>query len=84
VSMQPVEHLRKYLSDACRFGNFFNHVDNFPDEAFLFVTSGGIEATKVKKDKQDRTTIKDTFIAVDASDSEDEELGLSNAEDGEG
>lgn len=84
MSMQPVEHLRKYLSGACRFGNFFNHVDNFPDEAFLFVTSGGIEATKVKKDKQDRSTIKDAFIAVDASDSEDEELGLSNAEDGEG
>jgi hypothetical protein len=84
VSMQPVEHLRKYLSGACRFGNFFNHVDNFPDEAFLFVTSGGIEATKVKKDKQDRNTIKVAFIAVDASDSEDEELGLSNAEDGEG
>ena len=29
------------------FGNFFNHVDNFPCETFLFVTSGGIEATKV-------------------------------------
>ncbi|KAK7895121.1 tRNA pseudouridine synthase 1 [Exophiala xenobiotica] len=28
------------------FGNFFNHVDNFPNETFLFVTSGGIEATK--------------------------------------
>ena len=82
--MQPVEHLQKYLSVACRFGNFFNHVDNFPDEAFLFVTSGGIEATKVKKDKQDRNTIKDAFVAVDVSDSEEEELGLSNAEDGEG
>ncbi|EXJ72842.1 tRNA pseudouridine38-40 synthase [Cladophialophora psammophila CBS 110553] len=30
------------------FGNFFNHVDNFPTETFLFVTSGGIEATKTK------------------------------------
>ncbi|KIW15775.1 tRNA pseudouridine(38-40) synthase [Exophiala spinifera] len=29
------------------FGNFFNHVDNFPIETFMFVTSGGIEATKV-------------------------------------
>lgn len=28
------------------FGNFFNHVDSFPNETFLFVTSGGIEATK--------------------------------------
>ena len=82
--MQQVEHLRKCLSIACRFGNFFNHVDNFPDEAFLFVTSGGMEATKVKMDKQGRSTIKDAFVAVDASDSEEEESGLSNAEDGEG
>ena len=29
------------------FGNFFNHVDNFPTETFLFVTSGGIEATRI-------------------------------------
>lgn len=29
------------------FGNFFNHVDNFPNETFLFVTSGGFEATKI-------------------------------------
>ena len=32
------------------FGNFFNHVDNFPAETFLFVTSGGIDATKIKID----------------------------------
>ena len=30
------------------FGNFFNHVDNFPSETFLFLTSGGFEATKTK------------------------------------
>ena len=84
MSMQQVEHLWKCLSVSCRFGNFFNHIDNFPDEAFLFVTSGGIEATKVKKDKQDRSKIKDAFVAVGASDSEEEELGPSNAEDGEG
>ncbi|KPI39988.1 tRNA pseudouridine synthase 1 [Cyphellophora attinorum] len=28
------------------FGNFFNHVDAFPESTFLYVTSGGIEATK--------------------------------------
>jgi len=27
------------------FGNFFNHVDNFPSNTFLFVTSGGLEAS---------------------------------------
>ncbi|KAJ9607087.1 tRNA pseudouridine synthase 1 [Cladophialophora chaetospira] len=30
------------------FGNFFNHVDSFPSETFLFVTSGGLEAVKTK------------------------------------
>jgi len=29
------------------FGNFFNHIDNFPSETFLFLTSGGIEASKI-------------------------------------
>ena len=29
-----------------RFGNFFNHIDNFASEAFLFVTSGGIAASR--------------------------------------
>jgi hypothetical protein len=82
--MQPVEHLPKYLSIARRFSNFFNHVDNFPDEAFLFVTSGGIDATKAKKDKQDMSITKDAFVTVDASDSEEEEVGLSDIEDGEG
>jgi tRNA pseudouridine38-40 synthase len=28
------------------FGSFFNHVDNFPERTFLYVTSGGIDATK--------------------------------------
>ncbi|KAL9622692.1 MAG: hypothetical protein Q9160_003002 [Pyrenula sp. 1 TL-2023] len=28
------------------FGNFFNHVDNWQKKAFLFVTSGGLEATQ--------------------------------------
>lgn len=28
------------------FGAFFNHIDNFPERTFLYVTSGGIEATK--------------------------------------
>ena len=27
------------------FGNFFNHVDNFPSNTFLFITSGGLEAS---------------------------------------
>ena len=28
------------------FGSFFNHVDNYPEPTFLYVTSGGVEAAK--------------------------------------
>jgi tRNA pseudouridine38-40 synthase len=28
------------------FGNFFNHIDNFPNETFLYLTSGGFEASR--------------------------------------
>lgn len=59
-------------------------MDNFPDEAFLFVTSGGIEATKVRKESKAESTVKDAMVAVDGSDSEDDQVDLDNAEDGEG
>ncbi|RMZ77202.1 hypothetical protein DV738_g4481, partial [Chaetothyriales sp. CBS 135597] len=35
------------------FGNFFNHLDNFPESAFLYLTSGGLEATKEEAPKAD-------------------------------
>ena len=82
--MHSVEYLQKCLLLPGRFGNFFNHVDNFPDEAFLFVTSGGVEATKIKKDEQGKSTAKHNVVAVDASDGEEDEIGLDNAEDREG
>ena len=69
----------------CRFGNFFNHVDNFPEDAFLFVTSGGIDATKVNSGKQISEAVKDTLTTVDGNDSDEEPFELlSNAEGVEG
>ena len=35
------------------YGNFFNHIDSFPEPTFLFVTSGGIKATKSSVAKVD-------------------------------
>jgi tRNA pseudouridine38-40 synthase len=29
-----------------RFNSFFTHLDNYKDPQFLYLTSGGIEATK--------------------------------------
>lgn len=31
---------------AIRFSSFFNHIDHFSQEEFLYVTSGGIAASK--------------------------------------
>ena len=36
----------------CRFNSFFTHLDNYKDPIFLYLTSGGIEATKSKLDKK--------------------------------
>lgn len=81
---RSVKELQKFLLIPVRFGNFFNHVDNFPDAAFLFVTSGGIEVTKVGKDEQGKSMVKDALVAVEASDSEEDGVGLDSAEDREG
>jgi tRNA pseudouridine38-40 synthase len=35
------------LTANCRFNIFFNHIDHFPMEYYLYVTSGGIEAAKL-------------------------------------
>ncbi|EXJ95199.1 tRNA pseudouridine38-40 synthase [Capronia coronata CBS 617.96] len=49
------------------FGNFFNHVDAFPSETFLFVTSGGVEATKIpiKPEGEDKGTAEKALVDVD-------------------
>jgi tRNA pseudouridine38-40 synthase len=60
TASEPRAALRGHVgSSPNRFGNFFNHVDNFADEAFLFVTSGGIPATKSAGGK---TQAKETSI----------------------
>jgi tRNA pseudouridine38-40 synthase len=53
-----------------RFASFFTHLDNYRDPTFLYLTSGGIDATK----KLDNKSIQTKW-----EDSEDE-----NASGGEG
>jgi tRNA pseudouridine38-40 synthase len=55
-----------------RFNTFFTHLDNYKDPQFLYLTSGGIEATKRKR--EDKSTQQKY-----QEDSEDE-----NASGGEG
>lgn len=59
------------------FGNFFNHVDHFPSETFLFVTSGGVEASKapVKVDGEEgeNSRSENALGGVDAEDGDSDE-----------
>jgi len=50
-----------------RFNAFFTHLDNYKDPQFLYLTSGGIEATK--KARENKST-QDKF----QEDSEDENM----------
>jgi tRNA pseudouridine38-40 synthase len=36
-----------YLHFHCRFSNFFNHIDHYQNNFFLYCTSGGIAAVKL-------------------------------------
>ena len=55
------------------FGNFFNHIDNFPEATFLYVTSGGIEATKLKDEIDDSKGDQQGTVKADgAAESDDE------------
>lgn len=67
----------------CRFGSFFNHIDHFPGDYFLYVTSGGVEVAEIvsapaekgapKKEANDKTgkSQKEALAEVE-SDPEDE------------
>lgn len=43
-----------------RFNTFFTHLDNYKDAQFLYLTSGGVEATKTHRDgKTKQQTFED-------------------------
>ncbi len=76
------------------FGNFFNHVDSFPNETFLFVTSGGFEAIKTKpliggvEKGEEKTKVEgalaDKNVAVDAEgeDSDGDDIKDEHGQEG--
>jgi hypothetical protein len=85
------------MADRCvnRFHNLFNHIDNWKDPAFLWVSSKGIEATKaeVKARKTEGDVKEDVGSSSNASasataaaiaagvESEDEDV-VAGAEEG--
>jgi len=65
------------------FGNFFNHVDNFPTSTFLFVTSGGLEATGEDQVLQQQIKAATSYDNADAVEHErqDEHVDLVDSDD---
>jgi tRNA pseudouridine38-40 synthase len=59
------------------FGNFFNHVDAYPASTFLYVTSGGIEASRERIPGDAGATRQPSKHDNDLDDSDDEG-GLAN------
>ena len=55
-----------------RFGNFFNHIDSFRHNTFLYVTSGGISASKDKQAAKDTSEADKAALAEVESEAEDE------------
>jgi tRNA pseudouridine38-40 synthase len=74
-------HNHVYQPDShdinCRFGSFFNHIDHFPKEYYLYVTPSGIEAAKLvsapaaDSGGRDRKSEREILAAVESG-SEDE------------
>lgn len=55
-----------------RFGNFFNHIDSFRHNTFLYVTSGGIPASKDEQATKDTSEADKAALAEVESEAEDE------------
>jgi tRNA pseudouridine38-40 synthase len=64
---------------ACRFGNFFNHVDTFQEDAFSYLTSAGMPTTKTLRAKED---MKAENAALAEIESESEDEGVNGGEEG--
>lgn len=59
-------------ANLSRFGNFFNHIDSFRHNTFLYVTSGGIPASKDEQAAKDTSEADKAALAEIESEAEDE------------
>ena len=76
-------------SGKTSFASFFNHIDHFPQEEFLYVTSGGIPAAKpttqpsaATEDAQKGRKSQREALAEIEAESEDEGNLPNNGEEG--
>jgi tRNA pseudouridine38-40 synthase len=77
----------------CRFGSFFNHIDHFPGDYFLYVTSGGVEAAEIvaapneknaekKEAEKDKTGKSQKEALAEIEGGSEDEANLPGGEEG--
>jgi tRNA pseudouridine38-40 synthase len=76
-------------TDFCRFGSFFNHIDHYPADYFLYVTSGGIAASKLATapaaasgSKGNTKAQKDALAAVEGLSDDEANVPAGGEEEG--
>ncbi|PGH13410.1 tRNA pseudouridine(38-40) synthase [Helicocarpus griseus UAMH5409] len=73
------ERIFREEEESNTFGNFFNHIDTFQGNSFLFVSSGGIAASKEPETTAQPMTGK---AALEEVESEPEDELVNNGEEG--
>ncbi|KAK2744677.1 tRNA pseudouridine synthase 1 [Onygenales sp. PD_40] len=73
------ERIFREEEESNAFGNFFNHIDTFQENSFMYVTSGGIAASKPTKTGPAQMSDK---AALEQIESEPEDEVVNNGEEG--
>ncbi|KAJ6134435.1 TRNA pseudouridine synthase [Penicillium sp. IBT 18751x] len=79
--------------ESAAFGSFFNHIDHFPGNYFLYVTSGGVEAAEIiaapneknaeiKEAEQDKTGKSQKEALAEVESGSEDEANLPGGEEG--
>ncbi|KAL1955098.1 hypothetical protein VTO42DRAFT_9032 [Malbranchea cinnamomea] len=78
------ERIFREEEETNTFGNFFNHIDTFRNNTFLYVSSGGIPASKEGKPAaaEDQKKADKAALAEVESESEDEDEVAKSGEEG--
>ncbi|KAI5285535.1 tRNA pseudouridine synthase 1 [Ascosphaera atra] len=76
------ERIFREAEDSNGFSNFFNHIDSFDDDAFLYVSSGGIDAVTTRPGAPQKEKKKSGKAALAEVECESDGEVVNNGEEG--
>ncbi|KAI5306656.1 Bud site selection protein bud4 [Ascosphaera pollenicola] len=76
------ERIFREAEETNGFSNFFNHIDSFQDDAFLYVTSGGIDAVTSRPGAPPKGKQKTGKAALAEVENESDGEFVNNGEEG--